>query len=580
MDWHGNSTEANKTVELALIRVVATVPVTDPTYGGAVVLNPGGPGGSGVSQVQKGGHFIRTILSAGTDADNKTAKHFDIIGFDPRGVNNTRPMLTCFPNYLEAAADIIETEAHGYIGSSDTSFDYLWASKRAMAEGCSKRAAEEGIAKHMSTAPVARDIIEIFERHGQWRDAEARRLVSLDTTLSSAEKESILQRTEYRPGQEMVQYWGFSYGTVLGATLSAMFPDRIKRAVLDGVADAQDYMAGVWSTNLRDTDLIFARLAEYCYEGGQPNCPMWHEDGPAAIAENVKNTIANFRHNPISIPGNFVDGPAVVTYNDLKRLIRDIVYKPLVEFPLTTQVLHELSERNGSTLARWVKQQRPNLGVTLSEDCGKQGPYSPACMYSEGATTFSWDATAGIACSDGPGDRLSQSKEEYYEYARQIIAQSSLIGDNWATIQLPCTAWHARPNWRYEGNFRNKTAHPILFVGNTIDPVTPLFNAFKMAERYRDAGVLHLNGEGHCMYSGISLCGGRAVREYFQSGSLPGKKGGLEDLDDFNGYGALCEVDRKPLDGYRSDGPVPELPEGEKDNHLWNAIIGLNRAWP
>lgn len=82
------------------------------------------------------------------------------------------------------------------------------------------------------------------------------------------------------------------------------------------------------------------------------------------------------------------------------------------------------------------------------------------------------------------------------------------------------------------------------------------------------------------MYSGISLCGGRAVREYFQSGSLPGKKGGLEDLDDFNGYGALCEVDRKPLDGYRSDGPVPELPEGEKDNHLWNAIIGLNRAWP
>jgi len=45
-----------------------------------------------------------------------TVQHFDIIGFDPRGVNNTRPMLTCFPNYLEAAADAIETEAHGYIG--------------------------------------------------------------------------------------------------------------------------------------------------------------------------------------------------------------------------------------------------------------------------------------------------------------------------------------------------------------------------------------------------------------------------------------------------------------------------------
>jgi len=123
-----------------------------------------------------------------------------------------------------------------------------------------------------------------------------------------------------------------------------MFPDRIKRAVLDGVADAHDYMAGGWSTNLRDTDLMLVRLAEYCYEGGQQNCPIWHEDGPAVIAENVKNTITRFRYNPIGIPGNFTDGPTVVTYNDLKRLIGDIVYKPLAKFPITTQILYELSE--------------------------------------------------------------------------------------------------------------------------------------------------------------------------------------------------------------------------------------------
>ena len=70
-------------------------------------------------------------------------QHFDIIGFDPRGVNNTRPSLSCFPDHLAAAAWSIEEDAHGMIGASDTSFDYLWASKRAMAEGCSKRAADE-----------------------------------------------------------------------------------------------------------------------------------------------------------------------------------------------------------------------------------------------------------------------------------------------------------------------------------------------------------------------------------------------------------------------------------------------------
>lgn len=41
MDWHETSSEKDKTVELALVKVEATVPVTDRRYGGAVVLNPG-----------------------------------------------------------------------------------------------------------------------------------------------------------------------------------------------------------------------------------------------------------------------------------------------------------------------------------------------------------------------------------------------------------------------------------------------------------------------------------------------------------------------------------------------------------
>jgi hypothetical protein len=65
----------------------------------------------------------------------------------------------------------------------------------------------------MSTAPVARDIIEIFERHGEWREQEARRLLSSANTplhsLSNKEKKEILSRAAYKPGKEMMQYWGF-----------------------------------------------------------------------------------------------------------------------------------------------------------------------------------------------------------------------------------------------------------------------------------------------------------------------------------------------------------------------------------
>ncbi|GAB1739660.1 hypothetical protein NU219Hw_g4605t2 [Hortaea werneckii] len=208
MDWLGTSNEAGRPVDLALIKVEAPVPVTDASYGGAVVLNPGGPGGSGVQQVLKGGHAIQTILSAGPDSNESQEEHpkyFDIIGFDPRGINNSRPVLNCFPNHLEAAASTIEGNAHGMIGTSDTSFDYVWASKRAMAEGCSKRQAEESIAKHMATASVARDIVEIFERHGEWRANEATRLLRPNTTLSSDEQQLINHRTAYIPGSEMIQ---------------------------------------------------------------------------------------------------------------------------------------------------------------------------------------------------------------------------------------------------------------------------------------------------------------------------------------------------------------------------------------
>lgn len=62
----------------------------------------------------------------------------------------------------------------------------------------------------MSTAPVARDVIEIFERHGEWREAEARRLLDSATTKVSAEERGeILEGTAHKPGEEMVQYWGF-----------------------------------------------------------------------------------------------------------------------------------------------------------------------------------------------------------------------------------------------------------------------------------------------------------------------------------------------------------------------------------
>jgi hypothetical protein len=242
---------------------------------------------------------------------------------------------------------------------------------------------------------------------------------------------------------------------------------------------------------------------------------------------------------------------------------------------MTAQVLQELLDGEATTLASWKRDQAPQLGVPLSKQCLDDGPYSPSCFIHDSLSAMQWEATYAIACTDGL-PRLSQTKEEYFGYANAIMAQSRLLGATWASVQLPCTAWHARPHWRYDGDFHNKTAHPILFVGNTFDPVTPLYNAFVMAKGFEGAGILHQNSEGHCTYASPSMCSGRALREYFQTGVLPGTAG---ELEGWSGHGKLCEPNRLPFDGYKK-GVVPSLPDGESDKDLWEALVGLNQVWP
>ena len=65
-----------------------------------------------------------------------------------------------------------------------------------------------------------------------------------------------------------------------------------------------------------------------------------------------------------------------------------------------------------------------------------------------------------------------------------------------------------------------------------------------------------------------------AIRDYFQTGRLPGVVGGVQG---WGGVGKFCPVDRKIFDGYKITGPVPPLPTGKTDRVLWEALIGLQR---
>ena len=136
------------------------------------MLNPGGPGGSGIDLLLGAGDYISAVL------DDSDGKYFDLMSFDPRGVGLTEPGVHCFTALVDAAWRI-RTMQEGLFSSSDAALGRLWSMSHAQGESCSRFGILDNapdIKKYVSTAYVARDMLELVEKHGEWREKEAKKL--------------------------------------------------------------------------------------------------------------------------------------------------------------------------------------------------------------------------------------------------------------------------------------------------------------------------------------------------------------------------------------------------------------------
>jgi len=130
LDWSDHPLTDNR-VSIAVAKLPAKVNVTDPRYSGAILLNPGmynqlwilfvacftrqttyklqsgGPGGSGVDFLLRNGKSIQTIADSDeevlrSEPASSSAKYYDIISWDPRGINHTTPAIHCFPDVVQS----------------------------------------------------------------------------------------------------------------------------------------------------------------------------------------------------------------------------------------------------------------------------------------------------------------------------------------------------------------------------------------------------------------------------------------------------------------------------------------------
>ncbi|RAK99936.1 putative proteinase [Aspergillus ibericus CBS 121593] len=569
MDYNRSDGQGRR-FAIAITRLPAKVPVTDSRYGGAILVNPGGPGGSGVAQVLRGGRSLQTTVDAEADPNVEDPerisqdKYFDIIGFDPRGVNNTTPGFSCFPNLFSQRNWELQVAAEGMLGSSDDAFWRTWDRAIALNTGCSasltmpSKDGEEALGEHLNTPPVARDMLEIAERHGEWREKQG--LAGQrqhDRVHGYDPRQTLVARTRWNQGQEKLLYWGRSYGTILGSTFATMFPDRIHRAVLDAVVDADKYYLGHGPNPVEDADAIFDQFTHYCSAVGADNCPFYVPGGPTAIREAYLALEDTLHNRSLPVRSSATRGPEVVTWSDLKIILRIAVYQPMQGFSLLAKFASELAKGNGSALADLKHGGRsPSCP---SSQCLQAGPWSAECQVPGHNEAYS---STAILCADA--EYLQSTGEEEFRHNWETLREdSSMIGDYWAGLLMSCVGWNLKPKWKLTGPFTANTSHPLLFVSNTLDPVTPLRSARKMSRSFPGSVLLQQDSEGHSTLAAPSVCVHKLIRKYFQTGELPPP-------------GTVCKADIKPLLG--ASPTAQERSAG--DQRLYDALMEEAQRMP
>ncbi|KAJ0119708.1 hypothetical protein J7T55_013911 [Diaporthe amygdali] len=525
-DWQ----DANNTkrVAIAITTLPATVPSDDPSFGGTIIINPGGPGGSGVRAVQSYGRRLQAMTEG--------KKHYAILGFDPRGIAYTTPRADCFGGSHIFARDslILESRGIGGLDASDNGLRRILALDQAFGSLCETKDLDDDILAYVSTASVARDIIEITDRTEELRRAE--RIAPLDT-----KQHPISAGTEHshdKPAR--VLYWGFSYGTILGNTLTSMFPGRMGRVVLDGVDDIYDYYEGKWLNNLLDTEKIVDYFYGTCFDGTE-NCPLWESGDKSSddIRSRVDKLISDVDQNPISLVQS--DGSSnlrVITGNDIRQVFILPLYAPLpFGFTYLATALAHALKGNYSIIAI-------NLQLPLLQD---------ACSIHNSTEQGLGDAQTSILCGDAdyadPDGRYHSGEKQGFpfwkENTEKLKNQSSTMGPFWAGIASTCSGWRVRPKWRYAGPWgtppadpglkEGAPAAPVLLTTSRLDPVTPLHVANLMSNDHPGSAVLIHETVGHCaMATGWSECFNEHIRAYFDDGIMPAN-------------GTVCDTTCKPF---------------------------------
>lgn len=444
-----------ETIQVALKRLEARQPERKK---GTLFLNPGGPGGSGVDFASVAwALFPRQVLN-----------QFDVVGFDPRGVARSAP-LVCFESFQQqqrvfgaAPAFPVDREEYRLLDRALDRYTDL----------CQTQGG--AIQDHMSTGDVARDL-------------------------------DLLRQAV---GDEGLTYAGYSYGTQLGSTYANLFPQNVRAVVVDGVLDPVAWTTGrgaadaalPFSSRLGSDQGASDSLGQFfalCAQAGPERCSLAAQGDPRAVYDA---TMAVLREEPVRLDlgGGFV---VEITYQDVVGASLGTFYSPYF----------------WADLAALVSEVAAAAGVADPVAPPEAAQAERVAVFAGAPMPQTLEGFDGVACSDSvnPTDRRA-----WWDAGRARDRVAPYFGSLWTWASGACADWPGASEGAYRGPWTARTASPVLVVGNTYDPATPYSGAQAVAGLLPGSRLLTVEGWGHTSL-GYSTCADQAVARYLVNGRLP-----------------------------------------------------------
>jgi pimeloyl-ACP methyl ester carboxylesterase len=409
------------TIDLYLVRHRAT---DENNRIGTLLVNPGGPGFGGTS----------LAYSAEFIYGEEVLERFDIIGWDPRGTGESEPAVDCIDEYdpyfgLDSSPDD-QAERDALIAKADE-----------FAAACQENSGE--LLAHIGTADSARDVDSIREALGE-------------ATIS---------------------FFGFSYGSELGAVWATLFPDTVRALVIDGAADITSPYLGQNIQQAAGFEAVFTTFLAQC--SSRSSCPF-HNDGDAEGAFDA--LAAGIDEGSLEL-----DGRLPITHGVLFTAVTQAMYSES-SWPALEEALADAQRGDGDAL---VELYDNYFGLFDGIASGNE-----------------LEAYFGINCLDDPG---STGPDDLYTHEAEFAAAAPRLGRAWMAELTFCSRWPVPPAAAQVAD--GKGAGPIVVVGTTGDPATPLQGTRNTAGALEDGRLIVVEGDQHTGY-GLNECVIDAVDGY------------------------------------------------------------------